>query len=213
MGLPSEGRTLLVVVTVFWCLALIAVALRVWARLIKRQPIVFNDYAAFVALLFASGVAICNIVAVSMGGIGQHMAPPQVTFNEELVDLKTYTVVWFLQAMANSWVRISFLDLLRRIFRTPVFVKLCWVVMGLAIAYMVGCFITFFAICRPFAYNWDPNIQGTCGNMYLSFLLSAIFNLVLDWTIIMLPLPVLWHLQMKTQKKVALTFVFTIGLV
>ena len=212
MGLPIEGINLLVLVSVFWSLAISSVFLRVWSRTIKRQALVFNDWAIFTALLFTSGLAISNIVAVSLGGIGNHI--PQTTFQEQLLSLQIYTVIWVLQAFANTFVRLSFLDLLRRIFSVPAFKTAVWTLMGLTIAYMVGCFITFFALCRPFAYNWDPTIEGgQCGDRYLPFLLSSIFNLLLDFAIIVLPLPVLWSLQMKNKRKLALTAVFGVGIV
>lgn len=212
MGLPDRGVKLLVLVSVFWALAILAVVLRVWARVLKRQRIVFNDWSAFVALIFTSGLAICNLVAVTHGGVGQHLI--NTTMAQQTMDVKIYAVVWLFQALANSFVRLSFLDLLRRIFRVRAFEIATWILMGLATAYAVGCFIAFWALCRPFAANWNPYIKGAkCGNQYMTYLLSAIFNLLLDFSIILLPLPVLWGLQMKTQKKLALTAIFTVGLV
>lgn len=86
------------------------------------------------------------------------------------------------------------------------------VFVALSAAYMVGCFITFFALCRPFHKNWDFDLEGQCGNMFLSFLLSAIFNLCLDLAIFFLPMPMLWNLQMSKSRKLALTLVFGVGL-
>ncbi|CRG92078.1 hypothetical protein PISL3812_09133 [Talaromyces islandicus] len=212
MALPGRGILLVVLVSVFWALATISVMVRVWSRWIKRQPMMFNDYAIFGALLFTAGIAISNIIAVAQGGIGSHLL--ETTHDQQIASQKIYTEVWILQVVANTFVRLSFLDLLRRIFKVRAFVNAVWVVMGLSIAYFVGCFITFFALCRPFAYNWDITIKdGECGDRYLPFLLSAIFNLLLDFAIILLPLPVLWRLQLKTGKKIALTAVFGVGIV
>lgn len=47
----SEGIKLLVIVVVFFALALFMVALRLWARRIKKQSLVLNDYACIVALV------------------------------------------------------------------------------------------------------------------------------------------------------------------
>lgn len=86
--------------------------------------------------------------------------------------------------------------------------------MACSVAYLVACFITFFALCRPIEFFWDPTIPGgVCGDRFLPFLLSSVFNLVLDFVIFILPLPVLWGLQLKTRRKLALTVVFGVGLV
>lgn len=46
-----EGVKLLAVVVIFLTLAIIAVALRVWARTIKRAALQLNDYYIFLALV------------------------------------------------------------------------------------------------------------------------------------------------------------------
>ena len=39
----------------------------------------------------------------------------------------------------------------------------------------------------------------------------AVFNLLLDVTTVVLPMPILWGLQMAFGKKVALTLMFSMG--
>lgn len=55
-----EGVKLLAVVVVFLTLAIIAVALRVWARRIKRAALQLNDYYIFLALVLALLVSYTN---------------------------------------------------------------------------------------------------------------------------------------------------------
>ena len=122
-------------------------------------------------------------------------------------------VAYLLQSFANTFVRLSFLHLLAYIFSHPRFRLVVYVFVALTAVYMVGCFITFFALCRPLSKNWNPFQKGKCGNQYLAFLLSAIFNLSLDLAIFFLPMPMLWNLQMSTSRKLALTLLFAVGLV
>ena len=49
--MPEEGVKLVVVVVVFLALCFLMVGLRVWSRVLKRQSLVINDYACFVALV------------------------------------------------------------------------------------------------------------------------------------------------------------------
>lgn len=46
----GAGATIVVVETVFSCLALVAVLLRIWARRLKRRKLALNDWAAIAAL-------------------------------------------------------------------------------------------------------------------------------------------------------------------
>lgn len=68
-------------------------------------------------------------------------------------------------------------------------------------------------ICRPFAYNWDQTIPGgKCGDQIVSFTVTGVINLLTDVVVLVLPMPYLYRLQMRTYKKVVLMGVFGIGL-
>lgn len=59
---PMSQRAVLLVgpVTTFYILGLAAVALRIWARHVKRLSWRLSDYAVFIAVVFGTGyVAIC----------------------------------------------------------------------------------------------------------------------------------------------------------
>ena len=43
-------------------------------------------------------------------------------------------------------------------------------------------------------------------------LFIAIFNMVLDIVVVVLPMPVLWRLQMSRERKAALSCIFGLGL-
>lgn len=51
LGSSKEGTSAAVVQIVFEVLAIIAIALRIWSRRLKRTSFVLNDYAAIVALV------------------------------------------------------------------------------------------------------------------------------------------------------------------
>lgn len=82
----------------------------------------------------------------------------------------------------------------------------------MTLAYWLSTFITAFVLCTPFAYNWNKLIVGGhCGNTHAYYLSTAIVNFLLDAAIVALPLPILWGLQMKTSRKIALTAIFSLG--
>jgi len=107
-------------------------------------------------------------------------------------------------------VRLSILHLLCEIFVTVPFRRAAHIIMVVTAMWYLGVFITFFAICRPFDFDWRSDERGVYGNFFLSFLLSAIFNLFLDLCIIVLPMPMLWRLQMPISRKISLMIIFGI---
>ncbi|KAI0424553.1 hypothetical protein F5Y09DRAFT_353289 [Xylaria sp. FL1042] len=211
---PISPKAALLVgpVTVFYVLDLVVLAFRVWARRIKKATWRFSDYAIFIAAVFATGyVALCWI-AVAQGGIGYPLV--KVALPQRLLVRKVFFVAWLLQCYANTFVRLSILDFILQVF-SPVrkFRLAVYLFEAASVAYLVAFTIADFSDCRPFKYNWElgPEVASHCGDQALKFLLSSIFNLILDAGILVLPLPMLWTLQMSTQRKVAVTFVFGLG--
>ncbi|KAH8722614.1 hypothetical protein GQ44DRAFT_774872 [Phaeosphaeriaceae sp. PMI808] len=210
--ISNNAFALVVPVTIFYSLAIICIGLRIWAKLIKKNAIRFNDYAIFVAAIFATGyLCICWLVA-ERGGLGFPLI--KVAPSARKITQQSFIVAWLLQAWGNTFVRLSILDFFATVFRIKRFRTLVYVFEGLTVAYLVGCTITFFAICRPLRYNWEigPKTMQHCGNLNLKFLLSSIFNLLLDISILVLPMPMLWTLQLNARKKIALTVVFGLGI-
>ncbi|MCJ1456493.1 hypothetical protein MMC28_006854 [Mycoblastus sanguinarius] len=83
--------------------------------------------------------------------------------------------------------------------------------MGLTGTYVTTIILEALLICRPLPYFWDKSIKGTCGNQVITYLTAGIFNLLIDVIIIVLPMPMLWGLQLPRAKKIALTGLFGIG--
>lgn len=69
-----------------------------------------------------------------------------------------------------------------------------------------------FLLCRPLAYNWDTSIAGTCGNRNATYVVAGTLNLVTDLMVMALPVPHIWKLQLSFSKKIALSGVFSVGL-
>ena len=83
----------------------------------------------------------------------------------------------------------------------------------LVIAFGVGVVVSSFLLCNPTAKFWDPSLPGTCGSLVNYLLALSICNLVIDLIIILLPIPMIWWLQMSRRRKIELTITFTLGLV
>ena len=84
--------------------------------------------------------------------------------------------------------------------------------MALVLSFGVGLILQAFLICRPFHKVWDPLVPGTCGSSRAAFLADGIVNLAIDLAMIILPMPMVWQLQMSQQRKIALSVVFGLGI-
>lgn len=100
-----------------------------------------------------------------------------------------------------------------RIFATKPFQIMAYCMAALSITFAISGLLLGSLICRPFAANWNQNIPGShCGNTVKMELSTAIVNMILDFMIAILPLPVLWHFRIHWKKKAMLTCVFSLGL-
>jgi hypothetical protein len=84
--------------------------------------------------------------------------------------------------------------------------------MTLVVMFFIGGWATILRICKPIEFNWDKSIDGTCGDEDAANTGSAVINATLDVVIVGLPFPIVWKLQMATQKKVAISVTFLLGL-
>ncbi|KAI0503426.1 hypothetical protein F5B22DRAFT_629115 [Xylaria bambusicola] len=213
-SLPPTAVSVVASVTLFFILALVCVALRLWSiRLkMKRLTLALSDYAILFASALAAGYLSLSWLVSERGGLGRPAA--DLTLSEQKLARKAFIVAWFIQGWANSFVRLSILAFFRQIFPGRRFRTVVTIVQIAVIAYLIAITIGFAAICQPFHRNFDitPEQVEYCGNQSLQFLLSAIFNLALDLIIFTLPMPILWNLQMNTRRKVSLIFVFGLGL-
>ena len=121
-------------------------------------------------------------------------------------------VTW---ALANTGVKIYLLDLYVKIFGSihTYFRAVAFLLMSLSILYGVMVLLMAFLLCRPFASNWNPAIKGHCADRSAAYLAQGVINLALDFFIIILPLPVLWRLQMPMHKKIGLMVMLSGGFV
>lgn len=90
-------------------------------------------------------------------------------------------------------------------------VRVAWCTAAFIACWALSTILSGFFICRPFAKNWDPTLEGTCGNQVLSYLITGSLNLATDLVVLVLPLPYLWSLQLELYKKLVLVTTFSMG--
>ena len=84
--------------------------------------------------------------------------------------------------------------------------------MFFAASYGVMFLCVFFTSCRPLSYPWNPIPGGYCKDVNVEAIASVSVNMVLDTSIVVLPVWPLWGLQMRIRKKVAISCLFGLGL-
>ena len=86
--------------------------------------------------------------------------------------------------------------------------------MVLAVLYSLSALLEIFLSCFPMPYLWDPagNPGGFCINLGQAWLAVGLTNMIEDILIILLPLPVLWSLQLDRKRKFIISAIFSLGI-
>ena len=84
--------------------------------------------------------------------------------------------------------------------------------MLIAAGYGVAFLCVFCTNCHPLSYSWNPVPGGYCKSVTVEELTSVSLNMVLDTAMVILPMPPLWGLRMATRNKIALSILFSLGL-
>lgn len=117
-----------------------------------------------------------------------------------------------LWAIAVALIRSSIILLYIRIFPARSFRHTCYAILTLNGTFSLGAVLTVWLICVPIGCTWDFMGCNACGSEGLFNLLNATISLLLDITVVLLPTPVLWGLQMPVKKKLMISGMFGLGI-
>ncbi|KAF2688794.1 hypothetical protein K458DRAFT_400920 [Lentithecium fluviatile CBS 122367] len=109
-------------------------------------------------------------------------------------------------------VKLGILAFYYRVFVVPMFRKVVLATAAFVIAWGIGITVTLALACRPIEAFWDATVKGDCLQLVTFTYFTNISNLITDVWIFLMPIPVIWHLQLQTKKKLLLCLIFSIGL-
>ncbi|KAI1739170.1 hypothetical protein F4680DRAFT_149791 [Xylaria scruposa] len=197
---------LLVLVTSLWTI------LRLWSRRLKRVSLAVEDWLHIASLIFFYGLAVAIILSAITGGAGHHLKALQpwhvVRYSEIIFSIE------FLYAFSTGLAKISIALMIMRIF-TVRHVRIAGIcIILLSSGWMIHPFFTGLLLCTPIEANWNPATPGaSCGNQYIGFGIVAGLDIINELALLILPIPSLLTLQLRTRYKVALLGVFGTGLI
>lgn len=114
--------------------------------------------------------------------------------------------------LAIPLIKLSVITFYRRIFGMS---RMMWLCVFLTLGYFIACPIAFCACCRPPSYYWtqyaDPSGGSCVFDLYPFYIGNAATNVLTDVLILVVPIPLVWKLQMRTVQKVLVTGIFLLG--
>jgi hypothetical protein len=124
---------------------------------------------------------------------------------------KLLVVAEILYVFNLVWTKISLLLMYYRIFHFPFFKKWTLVIGTVVVLWVIGVTFLFIFICVPVQKLWYPHLEGRCINQVGTWIANAVSTIATDFAILLLPIPQVWKLHLRTIEKVAVTITFLLG--
>ncbi|KAF2826272.1 hypothetical protein CC86DRAFT_27460 [Ophiobolus disseminans] len=190
--------------------ATISTALRLWAKRLGRNGITLDDYLIVFATICLIGQCASGLGYGPPHGMGRHVIV--VSGYDQMMVRKGDYIFSHFYDLALVSVKLGILAFYYRVFVHPVFRRVVLATAAFIVAWGIGITVTLFLACRPLNAYWDANVTGECLTMVTFTYFTNISNLITDIWIFLMPVPMIWHLQLQTKKKLLLSLIFCIGL-
>ena len=143
-------------------------------------------------------------------GIGKHAVRNSLPSAIKLS--KTLYVLEAIYPACTAATKISILLLYRRIFgtRNACFNYALYIIFILLVGCAISSFFTTVFQCAPIDYIGD-NARESCINLVSALVALGTVNTVLNGAVLILPMPMVWHLQLPLGQKIAICGIFLLG--
>ncbi|KAK8100060.1 hypothetical protein PG999_010434, partial [Apiospora kogelbergensis] len=201
----DRSRWLTVGFTLF---ATVVVAMRFVARRRQGAKLLIDDWLTVVTLVILYGNMIMNIVLINQG-VGLHTG----ALSEEQLETMNQTLVGaeILYCTGVNMYKIALLYLYFRIFPTRDIRIGSYVLGGFSCVWNVGTVFAATFQCLPREKLWHPWLQGGCIDLFLTQLAISVPCMLLDVTILCLPMRHVWNLKTNRTQRVFLIIIFLLG--
>lgn len=205
----DESRSLAAFFTVCLGVTFFCMVSRTTSRLLTSVGLRADDWTFLVGALIASGSFAVLMIYAFDAGLGRHWL--SLSAEEVLLFPKLNYAYNILNVTCYPIIKISILLLYLRIFATGRFQKITWCC--IAFVAMVGISNALVAIfaCRPIRGFYDKSVKAFCIDSVSFYWANATLNVVTDAIVLLLPMPVIWRLQMPLRRKIGLSLLFILG--
>ncbi|RKF56706.1 putative pth11-like integral membrane protein [Golovinomyces cichoracearum] len=204
----DKGPKVIIIITTFPVVALIAVILRLYTRIKIIHNQALDDWIAVVALLFS--IATSAFMALQVrNGMGRHKI--SLTHQEHVNFFKTLYMTIIIYNIGLLFTKLSILFQYLRVATNKRIRLACYLVMLFSIVYGTEAFFTGVFHCWPIYRFWRKTKTGMCINKPILWFLNAGLNITNDILILMLPIFILKASTLPRKQKVGICLILSLG--
>ena len=113
--------------------------------------------------------------------------------------------------LALAFTKVSILLQYQRVFSTKRFRIACFIVLTVVVIYAFWTLFSSIFGCEPIQAFWTLKPPFQCLNQYAVWFINGGMNILTDFAIILLPMPVISKLNLPGKQKQALIGIFAVG--
>ncbi|KAK6507941.1 hypothetical protein TWF481_006361 [Arthrobotrys musiformis] len=199
---------------VFFVLAVVMVMMRIYTRLFIVRRFGLDDWCIVMALISVAGFTALQFCFLIYGGVGYHIwdvTPEQLNYCFKFIYFHLIGYTWSI-----TLIKMSILFLYERIIpKTHSMRKVLTAFMVFQIVYFFACELTFIFQCNPIegALDFSYRIYKSPKCIPLKPMLYSfgIIHIFVDLALLVLPIRVIWELQMPIKRKISTLSLFVVG--
>ncbi|KAJ5933962.1 hypothetical protein N7454_006291 [Penicillium verhagenii] len=208
-GVTGTAKVIIVVTTILGVLAILSVALRVYARMYSKLFLGVDDYLVIISLVFSCAISVLFDYTAAVTGVGDPKFEPSL--EATIFALKMIFACENTQIAIMGLIKVSILCFYRRIFGiSRKFVMASNVLIVLISTFTLAILLSVIFSKWPVYLQWNPTAPY---NLDASAVLIAyvIGNALFDILTLALPIAAVQTLQMDQSKKLFMTVIFSLG--
>ncbi|KAF7880002.1 uncharacterized protein EAF02_007639 [Botrytis sinoallii] len=213
-NIPHDSKVdqILGVCSAMFVITTVVVAARIWTRLkLAKGGLGSDDWCIIVAWVLAIAFDLDPINQVKFG-LGQHIydLPENTNFSASLELYYFGEIIYFICVAVT---KIAILILYLRLATSKVLRTLIWGVMAFVALTSLSCVIATIFQCTPISKAWEHPVtdKGHCIQVNALFYANAGLDIFQDLVIYVLPMKMLYSIQIPRRQKYALMIVFAVG--
>ncbi|KAF2106974.1 hypothetical protein BDV96DRAFT_654304 [Lophiotrema nucula] len=212
---PNRNALCFGIVVTGTILALLAVGMRLYTKIFCVKRLRIEDCVMVSALAFHAGFVYIAWTLYNFPGGFVHQW--NIRLKDVPVLLRGVNLGALLYGLAMMLLKVAILLDWIHIFGLSLTIRrklylTCILIIGVTIAFYSACVLSEIFACTPRSKIWNVFEPGTCVNTYAINVASSTFNFVLDVVMLVIPQQIIWQLTLSTQKKVAISAVFAVGI-
>ncbi|KAF2682951.1 hypothetical protein K458DRAFT_432368 [Lentithecium fluviatile CBS 122367] len=210
----TRGPLVRGVAITFMVLEISVVTMRLASRRLVKAPLGLDDLLVFPSLGFCVALSGFAIAETHIAGVGRHLDVLFVTNPQAIINwLKCGYAIEQLYCTAVVFPKLSILASYLRIFLTRGYRRAAYALAVVVVSNGIAGVVTSLASCQPFSARWQGVEYAAlhCIDTVAYWRWISFPNILTDVVMIVLPLPVIWGLQMSQKERIGLTLIFLTG--